>query len=197
LAAATCGDDGSTKKKEPGHATQPVQPYSATTFLQILTGFRVRFRPLNNGICAAETRWRLTTDTKETWDFFICHILPDREIARSLTDALNAKGLRVWYADYSLKVGDPLTALLDFGLSRSRMGIVIVSPQFLQQCWPAQELNALASREVNGKKVILPVWHKVSFRDVFDYSPVLADTVAISTSKGLDYAVQRIMDSAR
>jgi len=76
------------------------------------------------------------------------------------------------------------------------MGIVIVSPQFLQQCWPVQELNALASREVNGKKVILPVWHKVSFRDVFDYSPVLADTVAISTSKGLDYTVQRIMDSA-
>jgi TIR domain len=139
----------------------------------------------------------MTTDTKETWDFFICHILQDREIARSLADALNAKDLRVWYADYSLKVGDPLTALLDFGLSRSRLGIVIVSPQFLQQCWPAQELNALASREVNGKKTIVPVWHKVSFRDVFDYSPVLADTVAISTTKGLDYAVQRIMDSAR
>jgi hypothetical protein len=113
-----------------------------------------------------------------------------------VAEALNAKGLRVWYADYSVKVGDPLTALLDFVLSRSRMGIVIVSPQFLQQCWRAQELNALASREVNGKKVILPVWHKVSFRGVFDYSPVLADTVAIRTSKGWDYTVQRIMDSA-
>jgi hypothetical protein len=74
----------------------------------------------------------MTTDTKETWDFFVCHILQHREIARSLADALNAKDLRVWYADYRLKVGDPLTALLDFGLSRSRMGILIVSPQFLQ-----------------------------------------------------------------
>jgi TIR domain-containing protein len=136
-------------------------------------------------------------DTKETWDFFVCHILQDREIARTLADALNAKGLKVWYADYSLKVGDPLTALLDFGLSRSRMGIVIVSPQFLQQRWPPEELNGLASREVDGKKVILPVWHKVSFRDVFEHSPVLADTVAISTNKGFDYAMQRIVEAAK
>jgi TIR domain len=136
-------------------------------------------------------------ETKETWDFFVCHIVQDREIARTLADALNARGLMVWYADYSLKMGDPLTALLDFGLSRSRMGIVIVSPQFLQQRWPAEELNGLASREVDGKKVILPVWHKVSFRDVFEYSPVLADTVAISTNKGFDYAVQRIVEAAK
>lgn len=53
----------------------------------------------------------MASDTKETWDFFVCHILQDREIARTLADALNAKGLRVWYADYSLKVGDPLMAL--------------------------------------------------------------------------------------
>lgn len=77
------------------------------------------------------------------------------------------------------------------------MGIVIVSSQFLQQRWPAEELNGLASREVDGKKVILPVWHKVSFRDVFEYSPVLAGTVAISTNKGFDYAVQRIVEAAK
>jgi TIR domain len=139
----------------------------------------------------------MTTETKGMWDFFICHILPDAGVARDLANALNAQGLKVWYSDYSLKPGDPLTAILDFGLSRARMGIVIISPQFLQQCWPAQELNALAIRGVNGKKAILPVWHKVSFRDVFDYSPVLADAVAIGTSKGLDYAVQRIIDTAK
>jgi hypothetical protein len=96
-----------------------------------------------------------------------------------------------------LKLGDPLTALLDFGLSPSQMGILIVSRQFLQQCWPAQELNALASREMNSTKVILPIWHQVSFRDVFEYSPVLADTVAMSTGKGLECTVERIVDRPR
>src|SRR6202047_5694257 len=100
----------------------------------------------------------MASDTKKTWDFFVCHILQDREIARTLADALNAKGLRVWYADYSLKAGDPLTALLDFGLSRSRMGIVIVSPQFLQQSWPAEKLNGLSTREVDGKQWMRARW---------------------------------------
>jgi hypothetical protein len=139
----------------------------------------------------------MTNDTNVAWDFFICHVREDKETAQSLADALNSKGLKVWYADYCVKLGDHLPATVDYGLSRSRMGIVILSPEFLQQSWAQQELNDLAMREVNGKKVILPVWHKISFRDVFEFSPVLADVVAISTSKGLDYAVQRLMDTAR
>jgi hypothetical protein len=139
----------------------------------------------------------MTTDTQVTWDFFVCHVTADKETASSLAEALNSKGLKVWHADYCLKLGDSLTAAVEFGLSRSRMGIVILSPEFLQQCWPQPVLNDLATREVNGKRAIVPIWHKVSFRDVFDYSPVLADAVAISTSKGLEYAVQRIMDRAK
>jgi TIR domain len=132
------------------------------------------------------------------WDFFICHAFQDaREIAKPLCDALNAKGLLSWYADYSLKAGDNILPLIEFGLARSRFGIVIVSKQFLEMRWNQIELNDLASREVEGKKVILPVWHKIGFRDVYDYSPVLADRVAISTEKGLEYAVKRLWDAAK
>ena len=132
------------------------------------------------------------------WDFFICHAFQDaREIAKPLCDALNAKGLLSWYADYSLKAGDNIRPLIDFGLTRSRFGIVILSKQFLEMRWTQIELNDLASREVEGKKVILPVWHKIGFRDVYDYSPVLADRVAISTEKGLEYAVKRLWDIAK
>jgi hypothetical protein len=82
-------------------------------------------------------------------------------------------------------------------LARSRFGIVILSKQFLEMRWTQIELNDLATREMNSKKVILPVWDKVGFRDVYDYSPVLADRVAISTEKGLEYAVQRLWDVAK
>jgi hypothetical protein len=74
---------------------------------------------------------------------------------------------------------------------------VILSKQFLEMRWPPDELNGLATREVDGKKVILPVWYKVGFRDVYDHSPVLADRVAISTEKGLEYVVKRLWDVAR
>jgi hypothetical protein len=72
------------------------------------------------------------------------------------------------------------------------MGIVILGPEFLQQRWPQQELNDLANREANGNKLIMPIRHKVSFRDVFDYSPVLSDAVAIST--GQASGVRRVMN---
>jgi hypothetical protein len=131
------------------------------------------------------------------WDFFISHASEDKEeIARPLADRLNSKGLMVWYADYSLKLGSNLRESIDYGLARSRFGIVIVSSHFLEKHWPQEELNDLATREVSGKNVILPVWHRVGFQRVFEHSPVLADRVAISTDKGLDYVVQRMLKAA-
>lgn len=135
---------------------------------------------------------------KKQWDFFISHAEEDRkEIATPLADALNARGLMVWYADYALKPGDSLHESIDYGLGRSRFGIVILSSHFFRKQWPPEDLNDLAVREVSGKKLILPVWHKVGFQEVFDYSPVLADRVAISTDKGLEYVVQRIVEAAK
>jgi hypothetical protein len=137
-------------------------------------------------------------DVRQYWDFFIVYAVEDQEaIARPLADALNARGLLVWYVDYSLKGGDNLQKCVDYGLSRSWRGIVILSEHFLGNRWPEQELNDLASREVNGKKVILPVWHKVGFRQVLERSPELAERVAVSTDKGLEYAVQRILEAAK
>ena len=131
------------------------------------------------------------------WDFFISHVSEDKEeIARPLADRLNSRGLMAWYVDYSLKLGSNLRESIDYGLARSRFGIVIVSKHFLEKQWPREELNDLATREVNGKKVILPVWHKIGFRDVFECSPVLADRVAISTDRGLEYVVQRLLKAA-
>jgi hypothetical protein len=137
-------------------------------------------------------------DENKRWDFFISHAFQDaRDIAKPLSDVLNAKGLLSWYADYGLKAGDNIRTSIDYGLARSRFGIVILSKQFLEMRWTQIELNDLATREADGKKVILPVWYKVGFRDVYDYSPVLADRVAISTEKGLEYVVKRLRDIAR
>ena len=85
---------------------------------------------------------------------------------------------------------------IDYGLASSRFGIVIVSNHFLEKHWPEDELNDLATREVNGRKVILPVWHKIGFQQVLEYSPVLADRLAITTDQGLDYIVQRMLKTA-
>jgi TIR domain-containing protein len=72
-------------------------------------------------------------EKRKHWDFFISHVSEDKEeIARPLADGLNARGLMVWYVDYSLKLGSNLRESIDYGLARSRLGIVILSSQFLR-----------------------------------------------------------------
>lgn len=44
-------------------------------------------------------------------------------------------------------------------------------------------MNGLAAREIDGLKVILPLWHDVDRDDVLAYSPTLADKVALTTAK--------------
>jgi hypothetical protein len=99
----------------------------------------------------------------------------------------------VWYDEFSLTVGDSLRKSIDQGLARSRFGVVILSKHFFEKHWPEQELNGLATREVGGKKVILPVWHGVGFEEVRQYSPTLADRLAVLTGNGLENVVAELL----
>jgi hypothetical protein len=131
---------------------------------------------------------------KPLWDAFISHASEDKdEFVQPLAEKLEAAGLRVWYAPSSLKVGDSLRRSIDKGLSEARFGIVILSPSFLAKEWPQRELDGLVAREVDGQRVILPVWRNVSLKDVRRYSPTLADRVAARSEDGLESVVQNLM----
>ena len=64
------------------------------------------------------------------WDVFISHAFEDKEYVRELATALRRKGLRVWFDECELKTGDGLTRTIDHGLSESRYGVVVLSPDF-------------------------------------------------------------------
>lgn len=117
-------------------------------------------------------------------DVFIAHASEDKdELARPLAAMLRQRGLIVWYDEFTLSVGDSLRRSIDKGLSSSRFGVVILSPNFFQKEWPQAELDGLAAKERSlGTKVVLPIWHRVSKDDVLSRSPTLADRVALNTS---------------
>jgi hypothetical protein len=116
------------------------------------------------------------------YDAFISHASEDKQaIVRPLANALGKMGFRIWYDEFELRVGDSLRQSIDKGLVNSRYGIVVLSPAFFAKNWPQYELNGLTAREMEGHKVILPVWHKVNKADVLQFSPTLADKVAVST----------------
>ena len=117
------------------------------------------------------------------WDAFISHASEDKDdFVRPLAQALAQLGVNAWYDEFTLEVGDSLSRSIDKGLAGSRYGIVVISPSFIQKKWPERELRGLVAREIEEEqKVILPVWLGVTKQDVLDFSPPLADTIAIPT----------------
>jgi hypothetical protein len=110
------------------------------------------------------------------WDVFISHATEDKdEFVRPLAKALEGSGLLVWYDESTLKIGDSLRRKIEEGLANSRYGIVVLSPNFFAKNWPQQELDGLASKEVAGTKVILPVWHNIDFAEVQRHAPMCPD----------------------
>lgn len=116
------------------------------------------------------------------YDAFISHATEDKDdLVRPLAGILKKYGFRIWYDEFEIEIGDSLRESIDQGLVNSRYGIVILSQKFLDKNWTKYELNSLVAKEIEGKKVILPIWHNVTKDQVLKYSPMLADKLALNT----------------
>jgi len=130
----------------------------------------------------------------QQWDAFVCHASEDKEdFVRPLAEELKSKGLRVWYDEFTLQVGDSLRRAIDRGLRDSRFGVVVLSPAFFAKDWTQRELDGLVAKEVKGRKVILPVWHKLGAEDVRKCSLLLADRVAARSEEGMEAVVNKLL----
>ena len=117
---------------------------------------------------------------------------------RPLAELLREDHVEVWFDEFSLVVGDSLRESIDKGLSQSRFGVVVLSPAFFRKKWTTRELNGLVAREMAGEaKLILPIWHGVSFDEVVRYSPPLADVLAIDSKKGVHYVARELLRKVR
>lgn len=117
------------------------------------------------------------------WKAFISHASEDKEFfVRELYHNLSNLGLRIWYDEFTLKVGDSLSRSIDNGLKNSEYGIVILSKAFLNKNWTDYEYRSLLSREINNKPIILPIWYETTKDEVAVYSLYLADKFAISAN---------------
>ena len=130
------------------------------------------------------------------YDVFVSYASEDKEdFVKPLVVALQATGYKVWYDEFTLKVGDSLRRSIDAGLANSRYGIVVFSRAFFEKNWTQYELDGLVDREMDGHKVILPIWHLVTKDQVQAYSPSLADKKAINTSLStLDEVVAQLAE---
>jgi len=128
----------------------------------------------------------------EVYDVFISHASEDKdEVVRPLAAALQSEGLKVWYDEFELRIGDSLRRKIDRGLACSRFGLVILSPSFISKGWANYELDGIVARTTSGEQILLPIWHKLTKKEVMDYSPSLADRLARNTAT---YTIEEIAE---
>jgi hypothetical protein len=127
---------------------------------------------------------------------FISHDSRDKaSIAGPLAIQMQKFMCPVWYDEFSLKVGDSLRGGIEAGLKECSKCILVLTPNFLtNDGWSKREYDSIFTRElVEKQQVILPVWSDVNAPDVYEYSPILADRVAVSWSLGVEEVARRLV----
>lgn len=112
------------------------------------------------------------------WDVFLSYAAEQRfQIANPLAAALRARGVHVWQDRDELSIGDELHDELNKGISQSRFGIAIISPEYLQKHYTMKELKALLLKEEKDGKVLLPILAGLSHEALAKDQPLLATKI--------------------
>lgn len=131
---------------------------------------------------------------------FIAHDVRDKDgLVRELALELHKQVCPVWYDEYSLDAGDGLRTSIDKGFAEAPRCVLIVSPNFLRHGgWGAAEFDSVFTAEIMDRKhVVQPVWHGVGLREVYEFSPRLADRGGLPSSAGVAELSERLSSVLR
>lgn len=116
-------------------------------------------------------------------DVFLCHAWDDRKgAAKELHDVLESLGVSVWFSEKDVLLGAPLLREIDKGLSKSRVGVVLVTPAPLRRLAGEgiadKELSALLARDL-----LVPIVHDTTYEALREVSPLLGSRSGLSTAE--------------
>ena len=125
---------------------------------------------------------------------FISHAFEDKaDFVEALAQALSAeKDFKVWYDEYELRLGDRLLDSISRGLHECDYGIVVFSQSFFKKKWTSFELDGLFAKETAERKVILPIWHRITREEILGVYPPLADRFAVKSDVGIPAIVEAV-----
>ncbi len=133
-------------------------------------------------------------DVPYIYDVFICHASEDKEpFVRKLAEKLSEKGLNVWYDEFTLHLGNNLKDKIDYGLARSRYGIIVLSKDFFNKNRLQEGLNTLSVMESETTKIILLIPPDITEEKIRSLPPTLANRLIIPSEEETDNIANKIL----
>lgn len=116
-------------------------------------------------------------------DVFLCHAWDDRkESALELHNLLESNGVTVWFSEKDIPLGTSFLREIDKGLAKSKIGIVLVTPNFLKRVQnegvAEKELSALLATDQ-----LVPIVHNTTYDNLRDVSPLLGSRNGLDTQE--------------
>lgn len=129
------------------------------------------------------TKVELVGPRAESYDLFLCHAWDDRRLAATeLHNLLEAEDVTVWFSEKDIALGQPFMREIDRGLAKTRIGLVLITPAFLERIQGGgvsdKELSELLSRDL-----LIPVAHGVTYDEIRSVSPLLGSRNGLSTDE--------------
>lgn len=156
---------------------------------RIQVGYQSRINELSRQVMPQmiiqEPQIQTNSNDSEEYEVFVSHAWEDKEsFANEFVQELRNLGIRVWYDTSQIKWGDSMRAIIDDGLKKSKFGVVVLSPDYIRdgKYWTRTELDGLFQLESVNGKILLPVWHNLTKKDVMAYSPIIASKLAMTTA---------------
>lgn len=121
---------------------------------------------------------------EKEYDVFVSHASEDKaDFVDEFVQEMKNRDIKVWYDTTEMRWGSSLRKRIDDGIKQSRYGIVVLSPNYIAdgKYWTKAELDGLFQQESVGK-VLLPIWHNLTKKQVMEFSPLIASKKALTTA---------------
>ena len=87
-----------------------------------------------------------------THDVFLSHSSHDTDVVRELAERLRGDGVRVWFDEWEIKLGDSVPKKIDDGLEQSRGLVLCLSEHAFASDWATLESQTFRFRDPFNKQ---------------------------------------------
>src|SRR5215831_20608277 len=92
------------------------------------------------------------------FDVFLSYSAKDKAVVRALAERLRQDGLRVWFDDWALKLGDSIPSKIEQGLEHSRVLVLCMSANAFGSDWASLESQTFRFRDpLNKDRRFIPL----------------------------------------